>query len=203
MITLSDTPFLQSVKKCCESRAVVDADEFRGQYDEFEDALGKVLEQDLSPIEKLRCLKSAQIELSLFVEDVAPEHHGKYAGMLIPAKKALANLKFEIEVTIILIRHPDIATKKISEPISPLFWSDEFTQTDLVELITSIHETKCVRTKAGKPASMEALTRLFEIAFNVKFNQVRALRASVLVRKEKLTSFLDRLRQSIIDLVQR
>lgn len=108
---------------------------------------------------------------------------------------------FEIELIKLSLTYPHILI--VNEPKlrnTPLFWSNDYTQTDLLELICALHESKAICYADGTSADLNTIIKVVEEMFNVKIKNIRALKFNLINRKVKLSSFIDTLRTAMINL---
>ena len=85
---------------------------------------------------------------------------------------------------------------------SPLYWSKEYTPTDLMEILAGLARLGAVRTANGSPANFLLIVRTFEKVFNMKIPNHGHLRWATVNRKLRLTHFLDLLKQTLVDASQ-
>lgn len=118
---------------------------------------------------------------------------------------AVAHLEFEIRMVYLRIEHPAIMDRlrEPEKPCSVLYLAEQFTPTDLMELITALHSAGVGRRIDGTRANVEQLVELFSWMFNVRINNPIQCRRGVINRKLRLTRFLDLLRNSLIEESQR
>ena len=85
---------------------------------------------------------------------------------------AVAHLEFEIRMVYLRIEHPAIMDRlrEPEKPCSVLYLAEQFTPTDLMELITALHSAGVGRRIDGTRANVEQLVELFSWMFNVRIN---------------------------------
>lgn len=115
-------------------------------------------------------------------------------------EKALGMIRCEEEILRLEVDCPGRRSSGISS-ISPLFLADWVTASDLVEIVTPLFEIGFFKTEAGK-APLKTIIRQVEHMVNARIPNFHILRNAVL-RRKKLTPFIDRLRQTWIDISQR
>lgn len=86
---------------------------------------------------------------------------------------------------------------------SELFWSEEYSKADLMELVTALHALKVLRTKDGKAASMTMIAAALCSCFHASLTRVNRKKWDVVNRKISVTRFLDALREAIITISQK
>lgn len=103
------------------------------------------------------------------------------------------------------IRYPSIIDKASANTLkkSPLYLSTQFTPTDIMELIASLHISGAIRRIDGSQADLPTLVEVFSQTFNVKINNPEQCRHAVVNRKLRLTRFLDFLRNHLIEYSRR
>nr|DAY94797.1 MAG TPA: RteC protein [Caudoviricetes sp.] len=117
----------------------------------------------------------------------------EYLHLLV--KRACANIRACIAQNDKRLTFPELFSPTVPSP-SHLFWKHN--AVDLNELLTAMDFDMAICYADGTKASMSDLVCSFEHFFNVKLGDPREAKRSVLKRKLKLTSYLDRLRQLLI-----
>lgn len=119
------------------------------------------------------------------------------------AEKAYELIDNELILTRLRICHPEL--EKAKEPVSksPLYWSKEFTPTDLLEVLTSLAAIKAIRSADGSPSAFTSIIHVFEWALNIRFPNMQNSKHALLNRKIRLTSFIDRMKNALIELSER
>ena len=127
------------------------------------------------------------------------------AALVALLEGAVAHLEFEIRMVYLRIEHPAVTDRlpQSDKPCSTLYLAEQFTPTDLMELITALHTAGVGRRIDGSRANIELLVELFSWMFNVGINNPIQCRRGVINRKLRLTRFLDLLRNSLIEESQR
>ena len=127
------------------------------------------------------------------------------AALVALLEGAVAHLEFEIRMVYLRIEHPAVTDRlpQSDKPCSTLYLAEQFTPTDLMELITALHSAGVGRRIDGSRANIELLVELFSWMFNVRINNPIQCRRGVINRKLRLTRFLDLLRNSLIEESQR
>ena len=125
---------------------------------------------------------------------VAPEMES-----LLRAAIALTN--FEIKMVWLKVSHPAVmdCSKKVALPKSPIYLAEQFTPTDLMEIVTSMQGLGVGRCLDGSQASLDMFVESFSWMFNVRINNPNQCKHAILNRKLRLTRFLDLLRGYLIE----
>lgn len=174
---------------------------FRAAYEEFIDLLhGLTAQSCKSPLDLLHELARLQSRLmrlqGRIVEKESPQ------ALLL--KSALLLVNFEIRLIFTRLRYPSIADPiSVEVPKSPLFLSEQFTPTDIMELITALHLSGAIRRIDGTRVDLMTLVDVLSGTFNVRINNPEQCRNTLINRKLRLTHFLDILRNNLIAYSQR
>ena len=159
-----------------------------------------VASEHCTPLDMLHALSRARNRLVRLRS--CEERHP--AALVALWEGAVAHLEFEIRMVYLRIEHPAIMDRlrEPEKPCSVLYLAEQFTPTDLMELITALHSAVGRRID-GTRANGEQLVELFSWMFNVRINNPIQCRRGVINRKLRLTRFLDLLRNSLIEESQR
>lgn len=107
---------------------------------------------------------------------------------------------FEIEVAQMRLKYPALmGSEKPEQPTSPLYLAEEYTPTDIMELIEALRVSHVARYIDGRPADVIPLVEMVSYMFNIRFKYPNQSRQSVTNRKVRLTHFLDTLRNRLIE----
>lgn len=170
-------------------------------YEEFIDLLHGLTSQSCkSPLALLHELARLQSRLmrlqARIVEKKSPQ------ASLLRSVFLLTN--FEIRLIFTRLRYPSIADPvSVEVPKSPLFLSEQFTPTDIMELTTALHLSGAIRRIDGTRVDLATLVDVLSGTFNVRINNPEQCRYAVVNRKLRLTRFLDFLRNNLIAYSQR
>ncbi len=119
-------------------------------------------------------------------------------------KSALLLTNFEIRLVFTRLRYPSITDPvSVEVPKSPLFLSEQFTPTDIMELTTALHLSGAIRRIDGTRVDLTTLVDVLSRTFNVRINNPEQCRNTLINRKLRLTHFLDILRNNLIAYSQR
>ena len=174
---------------------------FDAAHEDYIDAL-QALSQDLrkSPLELLHRLIRADARLCRLKNCIC-DKHSLQASLL---KSAIQLTNFEIRLIFTRLRYPSIADPVSAEvPKSPLFLSEQFTPTDIMELATALQLSGAIRRIDGTRIDLATLVDVLSGPFNVRINNPEQCRHAVVNRKLRLTRFLDFLRNNLIAYSQR
>ena len=173
---------------------------FDAAHEDYIDAL-QALSQDLrkSPLEILHRLIRADARLCRLKNCIC-DKHSLQASLL---KSAIQLTNFEIRLIFTRLRYPSIADPVSAEvPKSPLFLSEQFTPTDIMELATALQLSGAIRRIDGTRIDLATLVDVLSRTFNVRINNPEQCRHAVVNRKLRLTRFLDFLRNSLVEYSQ-
>lgn len=170
-------------------------------YEAYIDMLHSLTSQSRkSPLDQLHELVRLQSRLMQLQERLA-EKESPQSSLL---KSALLLTNFEIRLVFTRLRYPSIADPvSVEVPKSPLFLSEQFTSTDIMELTTALHLSGAIRRIDGTRADLTTLVDVLSRTFNVRINNPEQCRHTLINRKLRLTHFLDILRNSLIAYSQR
>lgn len=170
-------------------------------YEAYIDMLHSLTYQSRkSPLDLLHELARLQSCLMRLQERII-EKEFPQASLL---KSALLLTNFEIRLIFTRLRYPSIADPvSVEVPKSPLFLSEQFTPTDIMELTTALHLSGAIRRIDGTRVDLTTLVDVLSRTFNVRINNPEQCRYTVINRKLRLTHFLDILRNNLIAYSQR
>ena len=127
----------------------------------------------------------------------------KESPQVLLLKSALLLTNFEIRLVFTRVRYPSIAAPvSVEVPKSPLFLSEQFTPTDIMELATALQLSGAIRRIDGTRIDLATLVDVLSGTFNVRINPEQC-RHTLINRKLRLTHFLDILRNNLIAYSQR
>ena len=160
-----------------------------------------VVSEQCAPLDMLHALSRARNRLVRLrsCEERRP------AALVALWEGAVSHLEFEMRMVHLRIEHPAVMDRlpQSEKPRSALYLAEQFTPTDLMELITALHSAGVGRRIDGTRANVEQMVELFSWMFNVRINNPIQCRRGVINRKLRLTRFLDMLRNSLIEESQR
>lgn len=176
----------------------IPASTWQNAYDEFYIHTAQLVDMECSP-GAIRTINLACIEIDS-LHNHAFTHAPRCEIADIYCLKTLEMLNKEIEILMLKIEHPKFAAASKMPAPSPLYMSDNFHLTDLVEIIASLYELNFCKTADNMPAKLTMFINTFEWAFNVNLKSYDSLRHSAISRKLRPTSFLDKMREVLIRL---
>ena len=141
---------------------------FDAAHEDYIDAL-QALSQDLrkSPLEILHRLIRADARLCRLKNCIC-DKHSLQASLL---KSAIQLTNFEIRLIFTRLRYPSIADPvSVEVPKSPLFLSEQFTPTDIMELATALQLSGAIRRIDGTRVDLATLVDVLSRTFNVRIN---------------------------------
>lgn len=202
MKKLEKVPFIRMLDTLL-NRRLSDAEctAFHASYEEFIDLLHSLTTQSCrSPLDLLHELARLQSSLMRLQERII-EKESPQASLL---KSALLLTNFEIRLIFTRLRYPSIADPvSVEIPKSPLFLSEQFTPTDIMELATALQLSGAIRRIDGTRVDLATLVDVLSGTFNVRINNPEQCRHTLINRKLRLTHFLDILRNNLIAYSQR
>lgn len=179
-----------------------DLERLKASYARFVGSVQRlVASEQYAPLDMLHALSRARNRLVRLrsCEERRP------AALVALWEGAVSHLEFEMRMVHLRIEHPAVMDRlpQSEKPRSVLYLAEQFTPTDLMELITALHSAGVGRRIDGTRANVEQLVELFSWMFNVRINNSIQCRRGVINRKLRLTRFLDLLRNSLIEESQR
>ena len=154
---------------------------FDAAHEDYIDAL-QALSQDLrkSPLEILHRLIRADARLCRLKNCIC-DKHSLQASLL---KSAIQLTNFEIRLIFTRLRYPSIADPVSAEvPKSPLFLSEQFTPTDIMELATALQLSGAIRRIDGTRIDLATLVDVLSRTFNVRINNPEQCHHTLINRK--------------------
>ena len=154
---------------------------FHASYEEFIDLLHSLTAQSCrSPLDLLHELARLQSSLMRLQERII-EKESPQASLL---KSALLLTNFEIRLIFTRLRYPSIADPvSVEIPKSPLFLSEQFTPTDIMELATALQLSGAIRRIDGTRVDLATLVDVLSGTFNVRINNPEQCRHTLINRK--------------------
>lgn len=175
-------------------------EELPAAYDDFANQLAG-LPQEGDGMWQLRRLNYTRIELSFIQQTCNGMKEGQHILYDVFINKTLLLLDAEIEMTKDYFRHHagDAGMKmeihrQDNKRKSILRWNG--TDNDLIELVTALMAAGAVDCAEGKKLTIVDVIRVFEDAFNLKINALYTKRGKVFDRCTDTTPFIDSLRKS-------
>ena len=99
-------------------------------------------------------------------------------------KSELLLTNFEIRLVFTRLRYPSIAAPvSVEVPKSPLFLSEQFTPTDIMELKTALHLSGAIRRIDGTRIDLATLVDVLSRTFNVRINNPEQCHHTLINRK--------------------
>ena len=174
---------------------------FHAAYEKFIDLLhGLTVQSCKSSLDLLHELARLQSCLMRLQERIVE----KESPQVLLLKSALLLTNFEIRLVFTRVRYPSIAAPvSVEVPKSPLFLSEQFTPTDIMELATALQLSGAIRRIDGTRIDLATLVDVLSGTFNVRINNPEQCRHTLINRKLRLTHFLDILRNNLIAYSQR
>ncbi len=146
-----------------------DLERLKASYARFVGSVQRlVASEHCTPLDMLHALSRARNRLVRLRS--CEERHP--AALVALWEGAVAHLEFEIRMVYLRIEHPAIMDRlrEPEKPCSVLYLAEQFTPTDLMELITALHSAGVGRRIDGTRANVEQLVELFSWMFNVRIN---------------------------------
>jgi len=202
MKKLEKVPFIRMLDTLLNRRlSDSECTAFHASYEEFIDLLHGLMAQSCkSPLDLLHELARLQSRLMRLQVRIVE----KESPQALLLKSALLLTNFEIRLVFTRLRYPSIAAPvSVEVPKSPLFLSEQFTPTDIMELTTALHLSGAIRRIDGTRVDLATLVDVLSRTFNVRINNPEQCRNTLINRKLRLTHFLDILRNNLIAYSQR
>ena len=147
-------------------------------YEDYIDLLhGLTVQSCKSALDLLHELARLQSRLMRLRERIV-EQESPQASLL---KSAIQLTNFEIRLVFTRLRYPSIAAPvSVEVPKSPLFLSEQFTPTDIMELKTALHLSGAID---GTRIDLATLVDVLSRTFNVRINNPEQCHHTLINRK--------------------
>ena len=154
---------------------------FHTAYEEFIDMLHSLISQSRkSPLDLLHELARLQSRLMRLQKRIVEKEFPQ--ALLL--KSALLLTNFEIRLVFTRLRYPSITDPvSVEVPKSPLFLSEQFTPTDIMELKTALHLSGAIRRIDGTRIDLATLVDVLSRTFNVRINNPEQCHHTLINRK--------------------
>ncbi len=183
----------------CTNFSPIEYKKLDASYERFLSRIKQMTESETAPIEILRQYdRTTNVLHWLLTKN--PNHTSECYFYI---RSSIAALKFERKAVLLQIEYPGIKTLRVSKQSSPFRLSDKYTPTDLIEILTVLHDLEFFCLLDNAPAPYKSLVHHFEQLCGVKIKDPDNARWAVLNRKTKLTHFVDMMRNTLIDLSRR
>lgn len=165
-------------------------------YSRFIDRIQRLSKQEnQSKLDSLHTLARIRERIARLLERCDNKHSVQYSLL----KSALALIGFEKKMIYLQLKYPGIREVQ-SHRRSELKISKKYTNSDLMEVIASLASIGFFCLCDDSPASFMQITREFETLCNTRIKNPDNCRWAVLNRKNRLTHFLDTLRNTLVEL---
>ncbi len=165
-------------------------------YSRFIDRIQRLSKQEnQSKLDSLHTLARIRERIARLLERCDNKHSVQYSLL----KSALALIGFEKKMIYLQLKYPGIREVQ-SHRRSELKISKKYTNSDLMEVIASLASIEFFCLCDDSPASFMQITREFETLCNTRIKNPDNCRWAVLNRKNRLTHFLDTLRNTLVEL---
>ena len=175
-------PFIGMLETFLDRRLLSpEQDALDAAYEDYVDMLHSLTARSLRPpLDLLHDLARLQSRLmrsqARIVEKESPQ-----ASLL---ESALLLTNFEIRLVFTRLRYPSIAAPvSVEVPKSPLFLSEQFTPTDIMELKTALHLSGAIRRIDGTRIDLATLVDVLSRTFNVRINNPEQCHHTLINRK--------------------
>ena len=175
-------PFIGMLETFLDRRLLSpEQDALDAAYEDYVDMLHSLTARSLRPpLDLLHELARLQSRLmrsqARIVEKKSPQ-----ASLL---ESALLLTNFEIRLVFTRLRYPSIAAPvSVEVPKSPLFLSEQFTPTDIMELKTALHLSGAIRRIDGTRIDLATLVDVLSRTFNVRINNPEQCHHTLINRK--------------------
>ena len=169
-------------------------------YNRFINRIQQVSRQDgCSKLDSLQTLARIRETLIQLLENY--NNSDSLQCLLIRSSLSLVN--FEKQMIYLQLKYPGIREIPSEHHHSPLKISKKYTNSDLMEVIAALSAVGFFCQQDDSPATFMQITREFETLCNTSFKNPDNCRWAVLNRKNRLTHFLDTLRNTLVELSQK
>lgn len=196
METLMSSSLLGYFTETFREGKTVTEDKVSGAYAEFTSRLSRLVDGEQSVIDKLRHLRTLELELDLYrnAAGYSSEHIVE-----IYLTKTTSLVKMEIELLLFSVEHPECRVssniqKKRSGGAPSIHWNGSII--NLMELIASLDYSGLITNDNGSRQSFAGLVAAFEEFFNISLPKPYDLRADLSRRKKNLSVLLPKLKEN-------
>ncbi len=190
------------ILESCEFMTLIRTSEAQDQtqldcaYNHFLMRVERICKSHRSQIEKLRILTRTHEALERVKSKIADNASPNYQY----ARSACEILRFEKRTILLQLKYPSLDESKEPRTPPPFNLSKDYTPTDLMEIIITLHAIGFFRMHDTSPVPLSKLTHEFENLCGVKIKNPDNARWAVLNRKIRLTRFIDLLKNTLIEL---
>ena len=167
-----------------------------GAYNHFLMRIERMCKSNRSHVEKLRILTRTYETLERVKSKISDNTSLRYQY----ARSASAIISFEKSTILLQVKYPALGESREPRTPPPFNLSKEYTPTDLMEIIITLHAIGFFRMHDTTPVPLSKLTREFENLCGIKIKNPDNARWAVLNRKIRLTRFIDLLKNTLIEL---
>ena len=182
MKTLEETTFIEMLETSLNRRLLSPEQKtLDAAYEAYIDMLHSLTSQSRkSALDLLHEFARLQSRLMRLQERLVE----KESPQALLLKSALLLTNFEIRLVFTRLRYPSIAAPVTVEVLkSPLFLAEQFTPTDIMELITALHLSGAIRRIDGTRVDLTTLVDVLSGTFNVRINNPEQCRHTLINRK--------------------
>ena len=166
-------------------------------YERFIDRIQRLSKREnQSKLDSMHTLARIRERIARLLERCDNKHSVQYSLL----KSALALIGFEKKMIYLQLKYPGIKDVQSPHHRSALKISKKYTNSDLMEIIASLSAVEFFCLYDDSPASFMQITREFELLCNTRIKNPDNCRWAVLNRKNRLTHFLDTLRNTLVEL---
>ncbi|MCD7969117.1 MAG: RteC domain-containing protein [Alistipes sp.] len=169
-------------------------------YSEFVDELEQLVRRKAYYLDTLRNLYNIDVDLDYNIELICKDVMHEHRLLQAIIKRLKSKVQYEIQIANLRMNNPELDDFSSKDYQSPLHWdTTEYTQSDLMELISGFYELKVLRCINGKPASLNMLVQEFQKFVNLKITNSDAARCSILNRKKEVAKFTGRMASCLVE----
>ena len=169
-------------------------------YNRFINRIQQISKQDeCSRLDSLQLLARIRETLVQLLEN----YNNSTSLQYLLIRSSLSLVDFEQRMIYLQLKYPGIREVTAQRHHSPLKISKRFTNSDLMEVIAALSAVGFFCQQDDSPATFMQITREFETLCNTSFKNPDNCRWAILNRKNRLTHFLDMLRNTLVELSQK
>ena len=171
-------------------------------YNRFINRIQQVSKQDgCSKLDSFSLQTLARIRETLI--QLLENYNNSDSLQCLLIRSSLSLVNFEKQMIYLQLKYPGIREIPSEHHHSPLKISKKYTNSDLMEVIAALSAVGFFCQQDDSPATFMQITREFETLCNTSFKNPDNCRWAVLNRKNRLTHFLDTLRNTLVELSQK
>lgn len=199
---LIDLPVFECVRESLRRSKAPKIEEMVANYDDFTASLIVAIKTEKSPLNLLRSLRLIHVEVSALGKWLEYETFEGASILTMLLWKVHEVVAIELDIVKLRIRQHGLTVPPIDSDgeLPAVFWSKNYTVTDLMELLVALHRSGAIVFRDGAIVSLSMLVRIFGQIFNIEIKEPRKLRSNIKMRKLHEIKFINVLLASLTEM---